>query len=136
MSASEDCLPAYPPQFTYPQVRAIVIAALKRKPLPSIKDTLNSGRESPADLNVRRMIDRHVCDRTHREQLRIWAWCHDDVIEGEGRRGRPRLSFQEASFREQCRARGEGWSRDTALRNIEKAITMLLIVMNQSPKKA
>ena len=88
-------------------MRAWAISGLTDKPpMPGLEGT------PPADLRMRRLVERYVDDRVHREQLKAWA-------RGQG---------DEASFRETCRNRG--WDRGTAQRHVDKALAMMLLVMN------
>lgn len=107
MPNPEECLPCYPPRITHRQVSLWAVSELSDKPaLPG--DPPSSARK------MRRLVERHVADREHREQLKAWARAQGD----------------EASFRETCRDRG--WDRRSAQRHVDKALAMLLIVMNQS----
>ena len=100
--------PAYPPKFTFPQVRAWVIAGLTDKPLmPELG-------EAPADLRMRRMVESYIRDREHREQLKAWA----------------RAQAEESAFRQICQLRG--WNRTTALRHVELALGMIYMMMNMT----
>lgn len=98
--------PTYPLRYTYPQAVKWTIAALTDKPVnPEFG-------ESPSDLRIRRLVERHVLDRRHREQLK--AWCR-----GQG---------GEASFRAACSSRD--WNRDTAQKNVDRALGMVFMMMN------
>lgn len=104
MSAVAQPLP-YPPPFTHRQTTAWVISAYTEKAvLPGVGTP-------PADLRMQRLVERHVEERRHREQLK--AWCR-----GQG---------EEMAFRASCRDRG--WNRDTAQRNVDKALAMIFLVM-------
>lgn len=107
MPTLEDCLPLYPPRYTHKQVSAWVLSAYTSKPaLPGVDGP------PPADLRIQRLVERYVSDREHREQLKAWA----------------RSQGSEASFRAACILRQ--WDRGTAQRHVDKALAMLLLVMN------
>ncbi|WP_375453736.1 hypothetical protein [uncultured Methylobacterium sp.] len=98
--------PAYPPRYSHRQVVAWVISGLTDKPpMPGLG-------EAPADVRMRRLVERHVPEREHREQLK--AWC--------------RSQGDEASFREVCRLRG--WTRTTAQRHVDLALAQIFLVMS------
>ena len=65
---------------------------------------------------VKRLAKDCIPDRTHLEQLK--AYC----------RAQASPKDQDLSFARSCRLRG--WSESTAERNVEKAITALVIAMN------
>lgn len=97
--------PPYPPRYSHRQVVAWVVSGLTDKPLmPGLG-------EAPADLRMRRMVEREIPDREHREQLKAWA----------------RAQADEGAFREMCRLRG--WNRTTALRHVDLALAHLFLVM-------
>ncbi len=100
-------VPVYPPRYSHRQAVAWIISALTDKPPnPDLGPY-------PLDLRIRRLVEREIPDREHREQLK--AWCRAQADEG--------------AFRETCRLRG--WSRTTAQRHVDLAITHLLLVMVQ-----
>lgn len=97
--------PVYPPRFSHRQVVAWIISGLTDKPAhPEL------GR-SPLDIGIRRLVEREIPDREHREQLK--AWCRSQSDEG--------------AFREICRLRG--WNRTSALRHVDLALAHLFLVM-------
>ena len=98
--------PPYPPRYTYRQAVAWIVAGLTDKP------ALPGAGDSPSDMRIRRLVDAYVLDREHREQLKAWA----------------RGQADEASFRAACRDRG--WNRDTAQRNVDRALGMVFMMMN------
>lgn len=97
--------PTYPPRYSHRQVVAWIISGLTDKPAhPDL------GR-SPLDTRIRRLVEREITDRQHREQLK--AWCRSQADEG--------------AFRDICRRRG--WNRTTALRHVDLALAHLFLVM-------
>ncbi|MCJ2107873.1 hypothetical protein MKK70_21335 [Methylobacterium sp. E-041] len=97
---------AYPPRYSHRQVVAWVASGLTDKPL------MPGFGEAPADLRMRRLVEQHVTDREHREQLK--AWCRSHMDEG--------------AFREACRLRG--WNRTTAQRHVDLALAQIFLVMS------
>lgn len=97
--------PTYPPRFSHRQAVAWIISGLTDKPAhPDL------GR-SPLDTKMRRLVEREIPEREHREQLK--AWCRSQMDEG--------------AFREICRLRG--WNRTSALRHVDLALAHLFLVM-------
>ncbi|GJD77988.1 hypothetical protein GCM10007886_01390 [Methylobacterium gregans] len=97
--------PAYPPRYSHRQVVAWIISGLTDKPpLPELGPV-------PFDMRMRRLVDREIPDREHREQLK--AWC--------------RAQMDDGAFRETCRLRG--WNRTTAQRHVDLALAHLFLVM-------
>lgn len=73
--------PTYPPRYSHRQAVAWIISGLTDKPfLPELGP-------APFDLRMRRLIEREIPHRDHREQLK--AWC--------------RAQMDEGAFREACR---------------------------------
>lgn len=97
--------PTYPPRYSHRQVVAWVVSGLTDKP------PLAGFGEAPADLRMRRLVEREIPDRQHREQLK--AWCRSQTDEG--------------AFRETCRLRG--WNRTSALPHVDLALAHLFLAM-------
>ncbi|MRI57774.1 hypothetical protein D8770_28340 [Methylobacterium sp. DB1607] len=97
--------PAYPPRYSHRQAVAWIISGLSDKPPDPVLGP------SPLDQSIRRLVEREIPDREHREQLK--AWC--------------RAQMDEGAFRETCRLRG--WSRSTAQRHVDLALAHLFLVM-------
>ena len=98
-------LPSYPPRYSHRQVVAWRISGLTDKPPhPDLG-------EAPADVRMRRLVERQVSDREHREQLK--AWCRAQADEG--------------AFREACRLRG--WNRNSAQRHVDLALAQVFLAM-------
>ena len=97
--------PTYPPRFSHRQAVAWIISGLTDKPAhPDLG-------LSPLDTKMRRLVEREIPDREHREQLK--AWC--------------RAQMDEGAFREACRLRG--WNRSSAQRHVDLALAHLFLVM-------
>ncbi|MCJ2112960.1 hypothetical protein MKK64_17405 [Methylobacterium sp. E-025] len=97
---------AYPPRYSHRQVAAWVISGLTDKPpMPGLG-------EAPADVRMRRLVERHVPDREHREQLKAWS----------------RAQADDGAFREACRLRG--WNRTSAQRHVDLALAQIFLVMS------
>lgn len=67
--------------------------------------------EAPADIRMRRMVQREIPNREHCEHLKA----------------RARAQADEDAFREVCRLRGWNWT--TALRHVDLALAHLFLVM-------
>lgn len=100
----------YPPRYTISQAKAWTISGLSGvPPLPE---------QGPSKVGawVRRLVRDHVKDPTHRRQLE--AYC----------RAQASPKVQDLSFARACA--NWGWPERTAERNVDRALTAVLIAMN------
>jgi hypothetical protein len=110
--------PIYPPAHTIKAVKAWAIYHLNAFKPALPRSALTTGESRPkADASFRRLLNEAVRDPVHRRQFAAWCTAHANPADRD-------LSFAGACKR-------NGWSESTAERNVDRALTALVLAFNR-----
>ncbi|MGH1574349.1 hypothetical protein ACRAWG_31470 [Methylobacterium sp. P31] len=113
--------PSYPPAHTIKAVKAWAIYHLNAFKPALPRDALTTGEARPkADAEFRRLLNQAVQDPVHRRQFAAWCTALANPADRD-------LSFAGA-----CRR--NGWSESTAERNVDRALTALVLSFNREDR--
>ncbi|MGE8126623.1 hypothetical protein ACQKQD_06555 [Methylobacterium sp. NPDC080182] len=109
--------PAYPPPHTIRGVKAWAIHHLNAYKPALPRSALTTGEARPrADTEFRRLLTLAVRDPVHRRQFAAWCTALANP------------SDRDLSFAGACKR--NGWSESTAERNVDRALTALVLAFN------
>lgn len=111
---------AYPPGHTIKAVKAWAIHHLNAYKPALPRGALTTGETRPrVDADFRLLLRRAVPDEQHRRQFAAWCTALANPKDRD-------LSFSGACSR-------NGWSESTAERNVDRALTALVLAFNREP---